>query len=193
MAPAEKFDGVNSSLRTAGQCPYTSGIVKIRVDSDEYRCWHEVGHAVVCLHFGGDVEFIEFLEGDAVGAARTRCEEFPGTERSVACGGFAAEVLLLRKGLAELGSDNERNINEAVFNNAFHDRQAFCGYLLGPVVDQAEQTAFMHHAVGPEGSGGVIPILEHYFSRMQVVVRELLQVRRLEGTRIKELLAIGAR
>jgi hypothetical protein len=139
---------------------------------------------------GGDVEFIEFLQDDARGAARTRCEEFPGTERSVACGGFAAEVLLLRKGLAELGSDNERDINQAVFNNAFHDRQAFCGYLLGPVVDQAEQTAFMHHAVGPEGNGGVIPILEHYFSRMQDVVRELHQARRLEGSRVKEILGM---
>ena len=165
--------------------------MKILVDSDEYRCWHEVGHAVVCLHLGGDVEFIEFIDGNARAAARTRCEEFPGTERSVACGGFAVEVLLLRKGLAELGSENERDINSAVFNNAFDDRQAFCGHLLGPVIDQAEQTAFMHHAVGPEGNGGVIPILELYFSRMQAVVRELHQTRRIEGSRVKELLGIG--
>lgn len=167
--------------------------MKIRVDSDEYRCWHEVGHAVVCLHLGGDVEFIEFLEGNERAAARTRCEELPGTECSVACGGFAAEVLLLRKGLAELGSDNERDINSAVFNNAFDDRQAFCGRLLGPVIDQAEQTAFMHHAVGPDGNGGVIPILEHHFSRMQAVVRELHQARRIEGGRVKDLLGIGPR
>jgi hypothetical protein len=39
--------------------------MKIRVDSVEYRCWHEVGHVAVCLHLGGDVDFIELLEGDA--------------------------------------------------------------------------------------------------------------------------------
>jgi hypothetical protein len=167
--------------------------MKIRVDSDEYRCWHEAGHATVCLHLGGDVDFIEFLDGDARGHARARCEDFPGTERSVACGGFAAEVLLLRKGLAELGSGDDRDINLVVFNNAFQDRQAFCGHPLGPVIDQAEQTAFMHHAVGPEGNGGVIPILEHYFPRMQAVVRELHQFRKLEGSRVKELLGISTR
>jgi hypothetical protein len=72
--------------------------MKIIVDSDEYKCWHEVGHATVCLHLGGDVDFIEFLDGDARGSARTRCDDIPGTERSVACGGFAAEVYLLKKG-----------------------------------------------------------------------------------------------
>lgn len=30
----------------------------IRVDSDEYRCWHEIGHATACWHLGGDVDFI---------------------------------------------------------------------------------------------------------------------------------------
>lgn len=44
--------------------------MKIRVDSVEYKCWHEVGHATVCLHLGGDVDFIEFLDGDARGYAR---------------------------------------------------------------------------------------------------------------------------
>lgn len=55
--------------------------MKIRVDSDEYKCWHEVGHATVCLHLGGDVDFIEFLVGDARGHARARCVVIPEIER----------------------------------------------------------------------------------------------------------------
>lgn len=69
--------------------------MKIIVDSDEYRCWHEVGHATVCLHLGGDVDCIEFLVGDAHGFARARCVVLREMERSVACGGFAAEFYLL--------------------------------------------------------------------------------------------------
>jgi hypothetical protein len=44
--------------------------MKILIDSVEYKCWHEVGHATVCLHLGGDVDFIEFLESDTRGHAR---------------------------------------------------------------------------------------------------------------------------
>ena len=37
----------------------------IHIDSDEFKAWHEVGHATVCLHLGGDLDGIEFLEDDA--------------------------------------------------------------------------------------------------------------------------------
>lgn len=30
---------------------------KIEIESTEYHCWHEVGHATACIHFGGVVEF----------------------------------------------------------------------------------------------------------------------------------------
>ena len=69
----------------------------IHIDSDEFKAWHEVGHATVCLHLGGDLEGIEFLKRDARGFAVARgCDVIPGKERSVACGGFAAEFYLLR-------------------------------------------------------------------------------------------------
>src|SRR5260221_9835543 len=105
--------------------------MKIRVDSVEYKCWHEVGHANVCLHLGGDVDFIEFLDGDARGHARSRCVVTPEIERSVACGGFAAEFYLLDKGYAERGRDDERDISQIVFHNATVDREAFWGGKLG--------------------------------------------------------------
>src|SRR5687767_2217853 len=96
--------------------------MKIHVDSVEYKCWHEVGHATVCLHLGGAVEFIELLDGDARGHARTRCV-FTSSEieRIVAFGGFAAEFYLLKKGYAEQTPDDKRDINRIPFHNATHD------------------------------------------------------------------------
>src|SRR5439155_22158830 len=129
--------------------------MKIRVDSVEYKCWHEVGHATVCLHLGGDVDFIEFLDGDARGHARARCVVTSEIERSVAGGGCAAEFYLLDKGYAEQGRDDERNISQIVFHNAMGDREEFWGRKLGrdEAFTKAEDEKFMHHAIG-----SVVPI-----------------------------------
>ncbi len=162
--------------------------MKIRVDSVEYKCWHEVGHATVCLHLGGDVDFIEFLDGDARGHARARCVVTSETERSVACGGFAAEFYLLDKGYAEQGRDDERNISQIVFHNATGDREDFWRRKLGrdEAFTKAEDEEFMRHAIG-----SVVPIFDQYFLRMQELVRELFDARRVEGRRVKELLRLG--
>ena len=161
--------------------PPTLPCMKVRVDSDEYRAWHEVGHATVCLHLGGDVEFIEFLDGDARGYARTRCDVEPDNSRSVACGGFAAEFYILDKGYAEQDSDDERNISQVVFHNATDDREDFWQRKLGrdEAFTEAEDREFMNHAIG-----FVAPIFDQYFSRMQEVVRELCEARRVEGWRV---------
>ncbi len=159
--------------------------MKIRVDSDEYKCWHEVGHATVCLHLGGDVDLIEFLDGDARGHARTSCVVTPEIERSVACGGFAAEFYLLDKGYAEKGRDDERDISRIVFHNATGDREDFWGRKLGrdEIFSKAEDEAFMHHAIR-----SVAPIFDLYFLGMRALVRELFETRRVEGSRLRELL-----
>ena len=167
--------------------------MKIIVDSDEYKCWHEVGHATVCLHLGGDVECIEFLDGDARGYARARCcEVTPEIEKSVACAGFAAEVYLLKKGYAEQALDDKRDINRVVFGNASTDGHAFFGRELGGEgFTEAETREFMNHAIGSDGYGGVVPIFDQYFSGMQELVRELRDARRVDGRRVKELLRLG--
>lgn len=162
--------------------------MKIRVDSDEYKCWHEVGHATVCLHLGGDVNLIEFLDGDARGHARARCVVTSEIEKSVACGGFAAEFYLLDKGYAERGHDDERDISQIVFHNATGDREDFWERKLGrdEAFTKAEDETFMNHAIY-----SVAPIFNQYFSGMQALVRELCATRRIEGTRVKELLRFG--
>jgi hypothetical protein len=161
----------------------------MHVDSVEYRSWHEVGHAVVCLHLGGDIDFIEFLDSDERGHARARCVVTPEIERSVACGGFAAEFCLLNSGYAELAPGDERDISQVVFHNATGDREAFWGRKLDrdEAFTKAEDEAFMHHAIEH-----VAPIFNLYFSGMQELVRELCTSRRVDGRRVKELLQARA-
>lgn len=162
--------------------------MKILVDSVEYKCWHEVGHATVCLHLGGNVELIEFLDDHARGYARTCCVVTPKIEKSVACGGFAAEFYLLDKGYAERDRDDERDVSQIVFHNATDDREDFWKRKLGrdDTFSKAENEEFMNHATRI-----VAPIFNQYFPKMQELVRELCGARRVEGRRVRELLRPG--
>jgi hypothetical protein len=69
-------------------------------------------------------------------------------ERTVACGGFAAEVYLLKNGYAEKGPDDERDINRIVFHNATNDREDFWQRERGSEFTDAEDREFMNNAVG---------------------------------------------
>jgi hypothetical protein len=161
--------------------------MKISVNSDEFKAWHEVGHATVCLHLGGDLESIEFLAGDARGFAVAHCcDVLPHMERSVACGGFAAEFYLLQAGYIEWFDLQE--ISAIVCSNAWSDRQNFAGRTVTQDNDftKEEDEEFMHHAIK-----FVVPILEMHFSKMLSVVRELLSARKIDGARVKELLQLS--
>jgi hypothetical protein len=167
----------------------------IRIDSDEFKAWHEVGHATVCLHLGGDLDGIEFLEEDARGFAVARgCYVIPGKERSVACGGFAAEYYLLRGGYVDGVNLNDPSAVKAVsallFINAWRDRQDFARRTVTEDNDftKEETEVFMNYAIE-----NVAPIFDLYFSRMQIVVSELLAARKIDGARVRELLQIGVR
>jgi hypothetical protein len=164
--------------------------MKIHVDSAEYRAWHEVGHATVCLHLGGDVDFLDFLRGDARGHARACCVVTDEIEKSVACGGFAAEFFLLKNGYAERRVDDERDISQIVFHNATGDREDYWGRSLArdEVFAKEEDEAFMYHAIET-----VAPIFNLYLSRMQELVGELCSAGRVEGERVKESLRVGMR
>jgi hypothetical protein len=163
--------------------------MKIIVNSDEFKAWHEVGHATVCLHLGGDLDGIEFLEGgDATrGFAVTRgCENMPDAERSVACGGFAAEFYLLQAGYVDWTDLQE--ISAVLFSNAWKDRVDFAERVVTQDNDftKEEDEEFMRHATQV-----VAPIFKQYFSRMQKLVSELLAARKIDGARVKELLGFG--
>ena len=164
----------------------------IRIDSDEYRAWHEVGHATVCLHLGGILRGIEFLEGDVRGFAVARgCNVAPDKERSVACGGFAAEFYLLRAGCVDGVDFNDpaavSEVSRRVFSNAFTDQEAFVGRTVTEDNDftKEENEEFMRYA-----TERVAPIFDIYFPRMKLVVRELLAARRIDGARVSEILQV---
>lgn len=161
--------------------------MKISVNSDEFRAWHEVGHATVSLCLGGDLDGIEFLDGDSRGFAVAHCcEIMPDMERGVACGGFAIEFYLLKAGYVEYFDLQE--ISNIVFSNAWRDRQDFAGRTVTEDNDFTieENQEFMKYATQV-----VAPIFEQYFSRMQGVVVELLANRKIDGSRVKEILQLG--
>lgn len=167
--------------------------MNILMNSDEFKAWHEVGHAAVCLHLGGDFYGIEFLTNDALGSAVTRgCWVLPHYERSVACGGFAAEYFLLRGGF--VGNVNLKDpsvnaeVSNLVFSNTWRDCQDFIGRTVtedNPFTKE-EKEEFMHYAIKH-----AVPIIAIYFSRMKVVVEELLAARRIDCRRVREILQIG--
>lgn len=164
----------------------------ISIDSDEFKAWHEVGHATVCLHFGGDLEGIEFLERDARGFAVARgCAVMRNKEPSVACGGFAIEFYLLRSGYIEgvdLSDPSEiARVSSLVFRNAWMDRQAFAERVVTEDSDftREEDERFMHYSIER-----VVPIFDLYFEKMKLVVSELLVNRKIDGHRVMELLQI---
>lgn len=158
------------------------------VDSDEYRAWHEAGHAVVCLHLGGAVELIELLPGGSPGHARARCIVPHEIHRDVACGGFAAEFYLLNMGLAVQRSEDDRSINQVVFYNATNDREDFWGRRLveEEFFSAEEDTAFMNHSLYT-----VLPLFSPYLAGMHQLALELRDARRVDGRRIRELLRPG--
>lgn len=106
-------------------------------------------------------------------------------DRSVACGGFAAEFYLLDKRYAKQRPDDKRDISDVVFHNATEDLEDFWGRKRGEEITEAEKKKFLYHALS------LIPIFSQHFSGMQALVRELRDARRVEGMRVKELLQLG--
>ena len=154
----------------------------MKINSTEYQCWHEAGHAVVCLHTKGIVEFIEFIEeGECKGSARTRCITLPETHPYVACGGFAAEFVLSRDGYLEPHDNDE--FSETVFKNSTMDRDMYFNVNKEYKYSKEEDTEFMNHAIYK-----VAPIIRKYISTIPLIVSELLETKIITGKRIKELL-----
>lgn len=162
------------------------------MNSDEFKAWHEVGHATVCLHLGGELDGIEFLERDARGFAVARgCDVMPDKERSVACGGFAVEYYLLRAGYVDgvnlIDPSAVAAVSALVFGNAWRDRQDCARRTVTEDNDftKEENEEFMRYAIEH-----VAPIFDLYFSKMQIVVSELLGARTIDGARVREILQI---
>ena len=145
------------------------------------------------MHFGGELDGIEFLDGDAQGFAVARgCYVMPDKQRSVACGGFAVEFYLLQTGYVDgIDLNTPKGLEEVsarVFSNAWRDHQDFIGRTVTKDNDftKEEKEEFMNYAIEH-----VTPIFNLYFDKMKLVVSELLAARNIDGMRVRELLQIG--
>ncbi len=154
----------------------------IEINSFEYQCWHEVGHAVTCLYMGGDVEFIEFIEDQShYGLARARCTVTLDIRRYVACGGFATEYILYKAGNLSKTTDTE--FIQVMFKNADLDRNSFFNTSKEYEFTIEEDTEFMNFAID-----NVTPIILKHLSQMLTIVNNLKRSKRITGDIIKKLL-----
>jgi hypothetical protein len=158
--------------------------MKIQINSFEYQCWHEVGHAVVCLFLDGDFESIEFVDDpEAKGIAKARCETNSEIRNFVACGGFATEYVLYKKG--RLSSVDDKEFTQILFENATRDREMFFNRTLSKndefTVDEDKE--FMHCAIY-----SVVPIIRRHLPIMKEIVKELVKTKKITGTTIKQML-----
>jgi hypothetical protein len=155
----------------------------MEVNSTTYECWHEIGHAFVCLHLGGDVQCVELLEGHERGRARARCITNPSIRKLVACGGFATEFVLLRDG--NVGNQDEKEIAQIIFKNATIDREMYHSLSPKDPISKTQDDEFMKCAVDK-----VAPIIRHYKPLMADAVKELEEFRSISGERIKQIINI---
>ena len=158
--------------------------MNLEVNSLEYKCWHEIGHAVVCLHFGGTVEFVEIMgeESGGRGFARARCNTTPTIRPLVLCAGFATEYVLSRKGL--LAEIDEREFTQLVFKNATIDREMYHDVSDQHDFSESEDREFMNLAVNK-----VAPIITSHLGNMRKIVEILCSEGRIEGSQIADLLS----
>lgn len=153
----------------------------MKVNSTTYKCWHEMGHALVCLHLGGDVQCVELLEGHETGCARARCTTNSSIRKLVACGGFATEFVLLRDG--DIGYQDEKEIAQILFRNATIDREMYHSLSSGNTISKAQDEEFMRCAVYE-----VAPIVRLYKPLMAAAVKELEEFRSISGQRISQII-----
>lgn len=153
----------------------------MQVNSVTYECWHEMGHAFVCLALGGDVQCVELLDEQAIGRARARCVTNQYIRQKVACGGFAAEFVLLRDG--DIGPQDERDITQVIFRNATIDREMYHSLESGAKFSKEQDKTFMNCAINE-----VVKIIRFYKVSIARAVEELEKDRCVSGARIKEIM-----
>lgn len=154
------------------------------INGREYQCWHELGHAIACLTWGGQVEFVQLLnENHSVGQAFARCAPTVNGRPMALCGGFAMEFALLRSG--RLAVVDEREMTQVLFRNATIDREMYWRKPSGADFSEEEDRDFMTLAVNV-----VSPVLIRFLPRLQILVDELLETEKISGERIKEVLAL---
>jgi len=153
----------------------------MQVNSIAYECWHEMGHAFVCIALGGDVQHVELLNDHELGRARARCITTPNIRQRVACGGFAAEFVLFRDG--DIGPQDEKEITQVLFRNATIDREMYHSLASGTATSEAQDREFMNCAIDIVAS-----IIRRHKPAIAKAVQELERDSCVSGQRIKQIM-----
>lgn len=169
----------------------------IEIYSTEYKCWHEVGHAVAALMFGGDVHSIEPSCGvELIGSARAICLTNDDNRQYISCGGFAIEYLLWKNQMI-LPKHDEQTMIRIAFANSLHDRESYrvsndiCCYAEDDI-DEDDDDFNEEENIGEEfirvASMIVAPRIEPFIPLMKLVVDETMKHPVVNGHDIRRLL-----
>lgn len=155
----------------------------IDIKSREYECWHEAGHALVCLLGGGKVELMEIIKDEEhFGRARARCETTDESKPYIACGGFAAEYQLYKSGMLNV---SEREFVQNALVNAFPDKAKFFG------ADYEEDDGCWPSEMDVQFRDfsiyKVAPMLEDNFSLLSELAETLLENEYLSESQISDI------
>lgn len=154
------------------------------LNSEEYQAWHEIGHAVTCILLGGHVEFVSFIDDpNHFAVAVARCAPIPETRKHVLCGGFAAECILLQKGLLE--SIDQASFTQSIIENSRLDKSKFFEVSNDYNFSRKQTEEFNEFAIN-----FVVPLLDNYVDKMQALVAMFMVTGRLEGQFIKDLIEL---
>ena len=130
----------------------------IVVNSPEYACFHEAGHAEAALRVGARVLEMELYKEQPRSYGRTRVEKkqdsYIEQSRCIALGGFAAEYILYRAGriVNEDGTSmSESQFIQYAYGNAEQDFAAFWATFNLPLLNTTQKEVdkqFMSFAIG---------------------------------------------
>lgn len=130
----------------------------IIVNSPEYACFHEAGHAETALRVGARVSEMELYIEQPRSYGRTRVEKkqdrYIEQSRRIALGGFAAEYILYRAGriVNEDGTSmSESQFIQYAYGNAAQDFAAFWATFNLPHLNKTQKELdeqFMSFAIG---------------------------------------------
>jgi hypothetical protein len=151
-----------------------------------YICLHEAGHAVATYYVGGWVEFIELSENSELHEALTHVHNTEGEHEFIACGGYAAELVLFNLGRVDAQDEGPLTIKQFISDamaNAWRDKVRFFGAnheKEDRCWPEEYDIKFMVYA-----NDVVLPVIERNFKAVCAIADELESKRRISRADIE--------
>lgn len=150
----------------------------IIINSQEYQCWHEVGHSIACMESGGYVESIELANSQGLPyLALAKCSS-PGWKEQLhtASGGLAVEIMLFNTRRIKI--TEEEFWHEAIYNSSY-DRHKVC-----KEEDISEEECLqLFIDYGKQLANDFLPKID----KMERVVKALIDQQKLSGDEVAKI------